>query len=887
MPVRVKQRAFAIASGGDDEKAWHELKHGIAALLLAWLKPCAVNVRDLNSESRKIHLSASHPSISHTLTEKSLKQLTGQRVKYDLKDMLPVLFQSNLAPAESRARWVPVSATSSTISIKGLICLDPAPTRACQFISLGIHPCITNDGYADVYDTINKVFSNSNFGAPGDDSVDIGDEEKERRKIDQKFKQEGFTRKQVQARKGVDRWPIFILLAKFMDRKTRSDGTNERSLKALTDILEAAVREWLVANHFRPKQKRQKKTRSGEQSPGSVGSSEISGRTTPVTTTPSAKRASGAGTSTISKKRKVLDLSGRLRIVDQELNGTARPTTADFSTWSRIKSGRHAFYDDIWDDKAPHTAPTGRMGSLPVSARPKMMPFELPTLEAGELSVRPKRVGSDNSTNSLRSTKVASGVDDTDHKLSSDDFGSVDSEVLLAVAGEAENQVEPDITSDALVEWTDPSTKRTYEVNARTGVVLPTRQKSHFTHECGTKSHETPVRTSAAINTSLTSAGLPLTLAKRPSTANKQSSSQWLPGFLKDWNNPVFARQDEEPIPVASHDGPGIDVEEAINKGCTHDATATHFNHRGEGATRKLSKYALQKAKVLRQVDRKFILCKVKEEANEVLVLVDQHAASERVILEGLFEELCAPVESSIALTTGSTVETVRLEKPQRFHVPATEFELFNHHSRHFADWGILYSLHQKDEVLSASQVRPAKQEYMIVVKALPPGIAERCTLFPKLLIELLRSEIWSLTPHTRKAEIPRKSNLDSRSTEPNEQASMHSWLNRIGSCPKGILDLLNSRACRSAIMFNDELSNEQCEELLRDLSKCAFPFMCAHGRVSMVPLAELGSVRSGDGSELSEAFESERERNVQFIRSFRRWRDPDSDGDIIENVSK
>ena len=162
-------------------------------------------------------------------------------------------------------------------------------------------------------------------------------------------------------------------------------------------------------------------------------------------------------------------------------------------------------------------------------------------------------------------------------------------------------------------------------------------------------------------------------------------------------------------------------------------------------------KVPLQNAKVIRQVDRKFILCNVLEEANEVMVLVDQHAASERVFLEGLFEDLCARVEDSIALTTGSIVKTVHLEKPLHFHVPATEIELFNDHSGHFADWGILYNLHQKDEVLSASQVRPAKQEYTIVVKALPPGIAERCTLFPKLLIELLRSEVWSLAPSNKR----------------------------------------------------------------------------------------------------------------------------------------
>ena len=86
--------------------------------------------------------------------------------------------------------------------------------------------------------------------------------------------------------------------------------------------------------------------------------------------------------------------------------------------------------------------------------------------------------------------------------------------------------------------------------------------------------------------------------------------------------------------------------------------------------------------------------------------------------------------------------------------------------------------------------------------------------------------------------------------------------------------------------MFNDELSNEQCEELLRDLSKCAFPFMCAHGRVSMVPLAQLGSVGSGDFIELSGASESEQESDIDFVQKFRRWRALESGGDSDESIS-
>lgn len=40
---------------------------------------------------------------------------------------------------------------------------------------------------------------------------------------------------------------------------------------------------------------------------------------------------------------------------------------------------------------------------------------------------------------------------------------------------------------------------------------------------------------------------------------------------------------------------------------------------------------------------------------------------------------------------------------------------------------------------------------------------------------------------------------------------------------------------------FGDLLSRSECVELIRKLATCAFPFCCAHGRPSVVPLCVLG----------------------------------------------
>jgi DNA mismatch repair protein MLH3 len=46
------------------------------------------------------------------------------------------------------------------------------------------------------------------------------------------------------------------------------------------------------------------------------------------------------------------------------------------------------------------------------------------------------------------------------------------------------------------------------------------------------------------------------------------------------------------------------------------------------------------------------------------------------------------------------------------------------------------------------------------------------------------------------------------------------------------------------AIMFEDRLDKDQCARLVDRLSHTTFPFMCAHGRPSMVPLVIMGRGR-------------------------------------------
>lgn len=255
-----------------------------------------------------------------------------------------------------------------------------------------------------------------------------------------------------------------------------------------------------------------------------------------------------------------------------------------------------------------------------------------------------------------------------------------------------------------------------------------------------------------------------------------------IPSIVPDeLNNTVIAQQNREP-------------------GRFDCKSSEHFAALVNVKSHRLSRQDLEQAEVLAQVDRKFILIQTQldNESDPLLVLIDQHAADERVKVEDLYTQLCSG-------------DTTILVKPMTFEVPPKEIELFIRHQKHFADWQIIYNVKDK-----ASEQDSMKQ---VIVSVLPSLISERCRLDPKLLIDLLRREIHHASP---------SSSFDTLSSN---------WIHRISYCPTGLVDMVNSRACRSAIMFNDVLDKEQCKVLLSGLMKCTLPFQCAHGRPSCVVL--------------------------------------------------
>lgn len=410
---------------------------------------------------------------------------------------------------------------------------------------------------------------------------------------------------------------------------------------------------------------------------------------------------------------------------------------------------------------------------------------------------------------------------------------SMDTPQMLEASSTAVDDPIINHDDEQTLEWRNPISGATILVNARTGLVIPPRP---FERPASAPSEHLSSTLSPSYTNTIHRSQPNGKLTR--STSNGFITSKegsWSSELLKKWENPIFDTT-EEGIAQVSFDGPTIETSDVLHgrRHCCSDLDIQKaFTQSSASFSAKLSKQGLKAARVVSQVDKKFILICVNRSPNtndgedaELLVLVDQHAADERIRVEGLLADL----------KTGPML----LPTPLVFEIQAREYRLLSRLAPSFAALGIVYEL-------SAPAGSP---KCKIIVKALPAAIAERCRLEPKVLIEMIRSESWKCEEGG--GSVAAK------------------------TCPQGLLDMLNSRACRSAIMFNDDLTKEECQTLIQWLGKCAFPFQCAHGRPSMVPVVDLGVGASGGGkeafgSQLTEMDSGNEEKS--FGAAWRAWK--------------
>ncbi|KAK3486989.1 putative MLH3 protein [Neurospora crassa] len=357
------------------------------------------------------------------------------------------------------------------------------------------------------------------------------------------------------------------------------------------------------------------------------------------------------------------------------------------------------------------------------------------------------------------------------------------------------------------VEWVDPTTNTRTLIDSRTGFVI--------------RPHSAP--------------------GTRPRDTLKPRQKESLRhGGVPASRITVF-KPVEAPIPHV----PGLyeSSEQGAHHSCSrHSMGAVNVELTNGGALvtlqGRISRDALRTAIVVAQVDKKFIFVKLaptevdkvspsSDVDRSVLMLIDQHAADERIRVEDLMKSYFTIVRRSDATESDQMMaRTQSLQRPLRFDLSKQDGNLLVRYKAHFEYWGIFYEVFARQEHSTRLTVE---------VQSLPPSVLERCRLEPRVLVELLRKEIWRLNDN------PGRGLSTSRGISATHKEGERDWVARFHDCPEGMLELLHSRSCRSAIMFNDELSLDECSSLVLRLASCAFPFQCAHGRPSMVPLLDLG----------------------------------------------
>ncbi|KAF9266346.1 hypothetical protein L218DRAFT_956702 [Marasmius fiardii PR-910] len=303
--------------------------------------------------------------------------------------------------------------------------------------------------------------------------------------------------------------------------------------------------------------------------------------------------------------------------------------------------------------------------------------------------------------------------------------------------------------------------------------------------------------------------------------------------------------------------GPSVNRHGQIHRIRAFDSlrSRTALNRGKEPIRHSFTRKDVRDAVVISQVDRKFVACtfnSIEEmETNQAtLVLIDQHAADERIRVELLLRDLCVGflrnIQVSLREQEDNAVETRHLTPPVPILLTRLELrQLLNSPEVRdvFWSWGICFENQPPITALDHGEGTDSVDGddsggyAQIAVHCVPEVIADKL-----LSVDELRDMVKGFLAQVNSGDIPYVSRHRDLVNE-SEGRKESDWLKALRWCPRHLLDLVNSKACRGAIMFNDTLSDEQCERLVNQLSGTALPFQCAHGRPSLVPLTNFGQL--------------------------------------------
>lgn len=226
---------------------------------------------------------------------------------------------------------------------------------------------------------------------------------------------------------------------------------------------------------------------------------------------------------------------------------------------------------------------------------------------------------------------------------------------------------------------------------------------------------------------------------------------------------------------------------------------------------RAVTRPMLQSAVSIGQAGLKFVAAM----CGGVLVLLDQHAADERIILERLTAE--------VAAGAGAGPHVRACHPPLTFCATLEEVDLIAKHAARLTRWGWAVEVRPRED-----RNRPRPDPAACMRCDAPPSPAEwdRCALRPEANVSVGR--------------VPC---VDGRALGVADLQDYLAQLERTGGAramPSGIVSALASRACRSAIKFGDALDGPACAAMVEDLKRTTMPFQCAHGRPTCVPILDV-----------------------------------------------
>ncbi|XP_073102954.1 DNA mismatch repair protein MLH3 isoform X1 [Elaeis guineensis] len=194
-----------------------------------------------------------------------------------------------------------------------------------------------------------------------------------------------------------------------------------------------------------------------------------------------------------------------------------------------------------------------------------------------------------------------------------------------------------------------------------------------------------------------------------------------------------------------------------------------------------LDKDCLQDARVLLQLDRKFIPVM----ASRTLIIIDQHAADERIRLEELRRKVLS----------GEGIGTTYLDPEQQLVLPEMGFQLLQKYAEQIQQWGWICSTPSQPSESFTKNMNLFKRHACAVSLVAVPCILG-INLTDKDLIEFIEQLV----------------ETDGSST-----------------LPPSVVRVLNFKACRGAIMFGDSLLPSECSLIVEELKAtplCFQPFM-------------------------------------------------------------